>query len=310
MIRQRGVILISALILVALATIIAATLFFDTAMAARRSKSAFELEQALQLGTGAEALAAYLLGEDERQEDTAKDDWATPYGPMEVETGIELAAQLTDEQAKFNINTLVNAEGKPDEDAVKVFKRLLELSGVDARWAGLIIDWIDKDTSPVSDGGEDNLYTRRTPAHLTANVPVTSISELLQMPDFTAEIYRKLAPHITALPPSANKINVCLADGIVLDSLYALSSTNLGFVEHSQRPVAEMTKLRDSGCFPRRQELVTVEPRIGRLTAEQTSYFRLTTSIRIGTAEFTLYSLLYRDGRGKARAVARTFGTE
>jgi general secretion pathway protein K len=310
MMRQRGTILISALVLVALATIVAATLFFETMMAARRSKAAFELEQALQLGQGAEALAAYVLSQDEGQDDTAKDDWTEPYGPVDVENGIQLAAQVTDEQARFNLNTLVNAEGEPDEDAVKVFKRLLELAGLETRWAGLIVDWIDADTNTVSDGGEDDLYTRRQPAHLTANVPLTSVSELMQLPDFTQEMYRKLAPHVTALPPAADRINVCLADGIVLDALYALSSTKLGFVEHSQRPQAEMDKLRENGCFPRRDELVTVEPKIGRLIAERTSYFRLTTSIRIGTAEFTLYSLLYRDGRRKTRAVARTFGTE
>jgi general secretion pathway protein K len=307
--RQRGTILISALILVALATVVAAALFFDTAMSWRRSKSAFELEQALQLGQGAEALAAYALSQDDGQDDTAKDDWNEPYGPVEVEAGIQLAAQVTDEQAKFNINTLVNSEGKPDEDAIKVFKRLLELSGLATSWAGLIVDWIDADSDTVSDGGEDNLYTRRQPAHLVANVPVTSISELLQLPGFTQEMYRKLAPHITALPPSANRINVCLADGIVLDSLYALSNTHVGFVEHSQRSQEDTDKLRENGCFPRREELVTVEQKIGRLIAEQTSYFRLTTSIRIGTAEFTLYSLIYRPTGGKPRAVARTFGS-
>lgn len=307
--RQRGTILISALILVALATIVAATMFFETMMSARRSAAAFEMEQALQVGQGAEALAAYALGEDDGQDDTAKDDWNKPYGPFEIEAGVQLAAQITDEQAKFNINTLVNNEGKPDEDSVKVFRRLLELAGLETRWAGLIIDWIDADSDTVSDGGEDNLYTRRQPAHLTANMPVSSISELLQLPGFTQEMFRKLAPHITALPPSANRINVCLADGIVLDSLYALSSSHVGFVEHSQRSLEDTTKLRESGCFPQREELVTVEPRIGRLIAERTSYFRLTTSIRIGTAEFTLYSLLYRDGRRKTRAVARTFGT-
>ena len=46
------------------------------------------------------------------------------------------------------------------------------------------------------------------------------------------------------------------------------------------------------------------------LTAETSSYFRLHTWVRIGTAQFALYSLMYRDASKKARPIIRTFGTE
>jgi general secretion pathway protein K len=306
--RQRGIILISALILVALATIIASTLFFETAMSARRARGNFTLEEAVQLAQGAEALSAYALADDTNQEDSNSDSWVTPYGPIEVEPGIELAALLTDEQAKFNINTLVKADGTRNEDAFKVFVRLLELSGVETRWAPLVVDWLDPDNSPQSDGGEDSLYTSRQLPHLTGNLLINSTSELMQIPNFTQAIYRKLAPHISALPPTADRVNVCLADGIVLDALFAVATGRPGYVEHSERTREDMDKLREGGCFPRRADLVALDQKLGRLTAERTSYFRLETSIRIGTSEFTLYSLMYRDARGKARAVARTFG--
>ena len=233
--RQRGVILISAMILVALATIIAATLFFETAMAARRSSAEYGMEQAVQFAAGAEALAAYGLSQDTNQTDVPTEDWAKPYGPVDIEEGIQLAAVLTDEQGKFNINTLINTNGAHDAEAMRIFQRLLELSGLDTRWGPLILDWIDTDSNPEPSGGEDTLYFARVPAHLTANQFVTSISELRQLPGFTDEMYQKLAPHITALPPSVNKVNVCSADGVVLDSLYAVSATSTGFVEHSQR---------------------------------------------------------------------------
>jgi general secretion pathway protein K len=308
--HQRGVILISALILVALAAIVATTVFFETAMSARRTVSSFSVEQALQLGQGAEALAAYALGDDKNQEDTAQDDWAQPYGPFEVETGISVDAQLTDEQAKFNINSLLRIDGTRNDDTHKVFQRLLELSGLEKRWADQVVDWIDADTSPGTSGGEDTLYTTRQPPHLAANQLVSSISELQQMPGFTREMYLKLAPHITALPIAASRINVCLADGVVLDSLYALSTSKPGYVEHSSRSQEEFDNLRTNGCFPKRSVLTADEPKMAALTAERTSYFRLRTWIRIGTSEFALYSLMYRDPRNQARAIARTFGTE
>lgn len=310
MIRQRGVILISALILVALAAIVATTLFFDTAMSARRTVASFSMEQALQLAQGAEALAAYGLNQDKNQDDTALDDWAKPYGPVDVEAGVSLDALLNDEQAKFNINTLLKADGTRDDDAFKVFQRLLELSGLEQRWADLIVDWIDPDSEPAPGGGEDSFYTARPSPHLTSNQLLTSISELLQIPEFTLPLYQKLAPHITALPHSANRINVCTADGIVLDSLFALSTSKPGYVEHSTRSQEEFDRLRANGCFPKRDVLAADEPKIAARTAERSSYFRLHTWIRIGTAEFALYSLMYRDPRGQSRAVLRSFGTE
>jgi type II secretory pathway component PulK len=43
---------------------------------------------------------------------------------------------------------------------------------------------------------------------------------------------------------------------------------------------------------------------------EKSSWFRLRTNIRIGTAEFVLYSLLYREGGNRVRTVQRSFGSE
>ncbi|HMA11377.1 MAG TPA: hypothetical protein VKO83_05790, partial [Steroidobacteraceae bacterium] len=90
--RQRGVILISALILVALAAVVATSLFFDTALSARRAAASFSMEQAVQLGAGGEALAAYALAEDRNSDDTGKDAWAQHYGPVEVESQVALEA--------------------------------------------------------------------------------------------------------------------------------------------------------------------------------------------------------------------------
>jgi hypothetical protein len=44
---------------------------------------------------------------------------------------------------------------------------------------------------------------------------------------------------------------------------------------------------------------------------EKSSWFQLRTNIRVGTAEFVLYSLLYREpGSNKTRTVQRSFGSE
>lgn len=308
--RQRGVILISALILVALAAVVATSLFFETALAARRAAASFSMEQAVQLGAGGEALAAYALSQDRNSDDTDKDPWAQHYGPVEVESQVTLEAQIGDEQGKFNLNTLLRKDGKPDPDALKVLRRLLELSEIEPRIASLIVDWMDPDVQPEADGGEDSLYLSQTPPHRAGNLLITSVSELQQLPGFTREMYLKLLPHVTALPPEAQKINVCTADGVVLDALFALSRNNANNVEYSRMSPEDMMRSRQNGCFPRKTILGSSEPEIAARIDERSSYFRLQTWLSIGTAQFALYSLMYRDGAGKVRPILRTMGTD
>jgi type II secretory pathway component PulK len=56
--------------------------------------------------------------------------------------------------------------------------------------------------------------------------------------------------------------------------------------------------------------LTANEPDMQKRAAERSSYFGLYSWIRIGTAQFALYSLMYRDGNGKARSILRSFGND
>jgi general secretion pathway protein K len=307
--RQRGVILISVLILVALAAVVAAGLFFDTGLSARRAAGSFGMEEALQLGQGAEALAAYALSQDTNQTDTPQDAWAQPSEQYQVAPEVVLQGRLVDLQGRFNINMLVGANGVRDENAHKVFVRLLALLQLDTGIADLIVDWIDPDGQAEPQGGEDSLYMSQDPPHLAADLAVTSISELMQIPGMTRDIFLKLKPHIAALPPSVRQINVCMADGFVLDALYALNENEQSHVEYSLLSAEQLAQQRSGDCFPRRAALAAGAPTMQAMTSERTNWFQLQTWVRIGTAEFDLYSLIYRQGR-QARAVMRSLGTD
>lgn len=308
--RQRGVALITAIVLVALATIIAVAIGSRSAFSARRSTASFSVEQGLQFAEGAEALASYVLHADKGAQTTADGTWAQPYGPVEVTPGITLEAVIQDEQGKFNINTLVNAQGLVDKDAMAIFTRLLQLRGLESRWAPLLVDWLDSDVLPQDDGGEDSLYLGQTPAYRTANTTVTSITELLQLPGFGRERYLKLAPVITALPPEASHINVCLAPGEVLDAL-AVLGTNKTDTTYSLMDAKQFQDARQHGCFPTLAVLKSsIVSTIDRRAAEKSSFFRLHSWVTIGTTRFALYSLLQRDGSGQVRPILRTLGTE
>ena len=85
--RQRGVALIIALILVALAAILASKLTFDGFLERRRAIGVLAAEQALHFGMGAEALAADVLVQDQQSsapQTTLAAPWAQPTQPLPI----------------------------------------------------------------------------------------------------------------------------------------------------------------------------------------------------------------------------------
>ena len=334
--RQRGVALIIALILVALATILATKLSYDGWLERRRTIGIIATEQAYLFGTGAEALAADALnaigqtgatsgstaptvpGQNAQQVNLTQ-PWAQPTQPLPISSpenpegepiGI-LQAAIQDMQGRFNLNNLahmtqVNGQWVEDPVPLEQFQRLLVLVGLEPKWAGIARDWIDPDDQAGQpDGAEDNVYTMQNPPYRTGNWPMMSPAELMNLPGFGADRYRKIAPYVTALPSATVKINVCTAPAVVIESLADSLSG-----EYTDEVLANGRK---SGCFP---DVPTLQAVLGKnasqtanLFYDQSQYFRLTTRVTLGTTQFTLYSLLYRGQGGKVTPLLRSFGT-
>jgi len=131
-----------------------------------------------------------------------------------------------------------------------------------------------------------------------------SPSELMNLPGFGADRYRKIAPYVTALPTATATINICTASAPVLESLTPKSE---GYTPEV------LANGRKTGCFPDAQSfgniLGTQHTTTAKYYGTQSDYFRLTTRVTLGTTEFTLYSLLYRGNGGKVTPVLRSFGT-
>jgi general secretion pathway protein K len=311
--RQRGIAMLVAILLVALGTIIAAAVAYESAMTARRGTATLSFDEALLVSQGAEAFAAYGLksvmqmskaGASGTIDVYATQPWAEPVGPLEVVPGVTLEANLEDMQGRFNLNWLVAytagpTMGKPDPVAVDAFKYLLQLATVDPKWADMVVDWIDRDNNPQTQGAEDSAYLGQNPPYLAANQYITSTTELLALPGFGRENYEKLAPYIAALPP-ATKLNTCTAKAVVLDAF------NVGSSEWSSDGGVALQKNRADapGCFPSKTDYQKTFSDPAKYTAAQgmfvttSNYFRLSSLVTIGTAEFNLYSLLFMDGQG------------
>ena len=124
---------------------------------------------------------------------------------MEIVPGVMLTAYLEDMQGRFNVNSLVDATGRPNLTQVAVFKALLAAVGLEDKWAGLLVDWIDVDAVPsIPDGAEDSTYLGQTPPYLTANRYITSTTELMALPGFDRAALRPDRPvHHRAAPRHA-----------------------------------------------------------------------------------------------------------
>jgi general secretion pathway protein K len=237
--------------------------------------------------------------------------WAMPMPPLPIDGG-EVVGQVEDMAGRFNLNNLVTAQGTKNVFAFDWFQRLLARLQLEPKWASLLLDWIDPDnTADGADGAEDGVYLGMNPPYRPANRPITTTSELLSLPGFGIERYRKLQPYVAALP-IGTPLNVCTAQGLILDSLAPSLSA------FAQDPKMLMS-YRAKGCFPTLRDVNSAiqatlpaaeKAAATGLIAETSAWFRLTTSVRIGTTEVTLYSLLQRNPAGQSRVVLRSLGTE
>ena len=307
--RQRGVALITAILLVALATILAATIGYENAMTARRGTATFAFEQSLEVSKAAEAIAAYAL-RAVRQSDHnytyPGQAWAMPYGPVDLVPGVTLEAWLEDTQGRFNLNNLVNADGSTNADSVLVLANLLTILGLEPKWAPMMADWIDSDTMPNNpDGAEDSVYLSQMPPYRAANMLITSASEILALPGFGRDRYLKLAPFITALPQGIG-INICSARAELLNALGPAGTTNFS-------DPANLAKNRTEGCFPAKQDFdalysdAAARQKADAMVTVLSNYFTLNSIVTIGTTQFALYSLLHQEGDMRVRSIQRSF---
>ena len=301
--RMTGVALITAMLIAALATLLAANLSWDNALDVRRTIVQMNREQAIQVALGAESWVASILRADlqDSQTDHLGEIWASDLPGLPIEGG-DVFGRIEDLQGRFNLNNLVDDEGKVDEEMLEQFQRLLNVLGIDPRFAGIAADWIDEDVNAsFPDGAEDPIYTGMLPPYRTANQRLTSISELAALEGMDRTIFRILEPHIAALP-GRTRVNANTATPVVLQSL----DENLS-VEDVEGLVAE----REAAGFSDLQATFAslVQPELLNSLDETSQYFRLMVVVRIDTVRITMHTVLQRGGTGSVTPILRSFGT-
>ena len=289
---QNGVALISALLLTAIATLIAAALLQEHSRVSARTQNLVSDSQVMEYITGLEAYAASVLVQDikDNNADIKGEPWSAPLPPLPVPGG-SVTGQLHDLSGRFNLNNLVNDEGVISGDQVALFKRLLGHLRINTALADVVVDWIDPDTVREPEGAEDNYYLRQTPGYRAANHYMRDITELRLLAGVNTDVFARLEPHVAALPHGA-RLNVNMASPEVLASLSDL--LNPGMMEGLSES-AQFTTLDEFLQHPTLQGVVITQAQQQKLSV-LTRFFEAFLEVDIYARKLAYRSLIRRDG--------------
>ncbi len=303
--QQRGVALITAILIMALITTLTFSLEWDNSLDLRRTYVSMYREEAIQAAIGAESWVLGILRQDleDSETDHFGEIWASDIPPLPLEGDDirgEVFGKIEDLQGRFNINNLIDRDGNVDESSLEQFKRLLVSLGIDVRFAGIAADWLDVDTeASFPDGAEDSIYTGIVPPYRTANQILSSTSELAALEGMDKPTMDILLPHIVALP-GRTVINVNTATGPVLQSLDESMS-----VADVERLLAE----REESGFTDIENSFAQWPDVRSQIGDTSEFFRLKVIVRVDTVRITYFSMLERGPRGDVTPILRSLGT-
>jgi general secretion pathway protein K len=230
--RLRGVAVVLAMGVVALAAMAAAAMLASQSTWSRQAELTAEHVQAQALVQAGVDWTRDLLSDDRRLGgiDHLGEPWALRLPPVPVEQG-ELAGRLHDQQGAFNLNNLVK-DGVASAPHLAQFRRLLELLGLPEALAANLADWLDGDNEPQPQGGaEDGWYLAQAAPYLAANRALTDVAELAQVRGFDAGVRTRLRPFVAALPrftalnvnTAAPEVLAAVVDGLGLEDARELA---------------------------------------------------------------------------------------
>ncbi|MCC7699471.1 MULTISPECIES: type II secretion system minor pseudopilin GspK [Janthinobacterium] len=236
--RQRGVAVITALLLTALAITVVASLFWQQQVQVRSMEN-----QRLRLQTqwamrGMVDFARFWLRQDNPMLTAADGVWATPIEEARLDDYVDrekvdtekfdatVSGRALDAQARFNITNLVDATGSINPKQVLAYQRLLANMKLDSGLAQATADAVlrARPKPRTADSGADGKTPAATPATGGGSEPVafTQVEDLLAVPGYTPQMVEQLRDVVIILPEITG-VNVNTAPAEVLAAVTMMS---------------------------------------------------------------------------------------
>jgi general secretion pathway protein K len=295
---QRGVALVTAMMIVAIIAAVAAKIAFAHQVWFRQMENVSDRGATDLLRRGALHWASVALLDDAAQNsiDHLGEPWAQGLPVLPVEGGA-IKVSVEDAQGRFNLNNLVqNNQASPND--VTIFQRLLTLLKLDPLLANAVVDWIDPDGNVTSPGGaEDVDYLNLKTPYRAANQPMVSVEELRLIKGFDAQTVLTLLPFVTVLPAGTHTaVNVNTASP---ELLAALANKDLAWAQRAADQRKEKP-MKNAGDFT---ALLQLPPGAAALPSGsidvKTDYFLITLESSIGRHQRRTLALMQRQSSAK-----------
>ena len=291
---QKGVAVITAVLVLAIAATAASTIAANYQLDMRRTENTISSSQAWAYAKGAEQWTKAILARDaeDSTHDSLDEDWAIELPPFELPGGY-IIGKIEDAQGKLNLNQLW--DGKEIDLITKGrVERLLTSLEINPNLVHAIIDYIDPNQDfSGQDGAERDIYIGLETPYLPADQDMSDISELRLVHGIDQKIYDKLLPHVTILPRGTTlnlntvsaEVLACLDDKIKLDLAKELVT------EREDEPYKQPADFINHPLL--RAEEITVDTwNIG----VSSKYFNLNTRAIIGNSRVQMTSTIERKG--------------
>ena len=327
--EQKGVALITVMLIVALIAILATQMTSRLQLQMQRTANIASNQQAYWYAMGAEAFAKRLLVESFKKDKNVthlNQIWAQGENTFPVDFG-EITGEITDLQSCFNLNALrvdngsaSNRQTSAKSLARKAFEELviaISIEGVDNfqvdSMADALMDWLDANENITGSGGaEDSDYASKEYPYLAANNYLASIEELRVIEYFTVPVINKLKEYTCVLPnTNMNKVNVntiAQDQPEILQAMLGISKNQAtqalsGRDEKGFKNIADFfssNALKDVELTPEQKEQFTVK----------SEYFNLRTIASFNDSYFAMNTIMKVDNKNKINVISRIIGRE
>jgi len=261
--RERGVAVITALLLTTLAVAIVASLFWQQQVQVRSMENQRLHLQTKWILRGALDWSTLVLDTFRGQYTSLDQPWATPLAETRLDQYIErervegenfdatLSGSVTDASSRYNLRNLANANG-PVTEQVALFTNLLRILQMQQSLADRIADYVAATMPPAAapapgTGGTPTPTPTPQRRSTVTGKPISllQVDDLLAVPGVTQEIVERLRPFVTVLPSgnTPTTVNVNTAPPELLAALVAnmsVSEANTLVAQRKQAPWKDM----------------------------------------------------------------------
>jgi general secretion pathway protein K len=318
--KQYGAAFITAILIMAVASIIGVAISERMQLSIRRTGNLIHHDAAYQYNLGGENWASLILlrdlDDDSRNGyiDSNLEFWATPLPETFIDGG-SIVGRITDSQGKFNLNNIILDQGtdsvsSPVSPSINYFRRLLQQLEIDPDLVYTLYDWLDTNNEiTYPNGAEDDTYKSFDPPYLTANRLIVDPSELRMIKGFSAEITDKLLPYVTALPVFT-ELNINTAQRMLLlslDDTFTPDIVDTIIQYREQNSFSNKSAFLD---FVNNMQLDEQRPanELPTLIGVSSNYFLINSRVKKGDTYSSLSTVVFRSKTGIIKTLIRSRG--